>query len=105
MAVEDGSKRIADAAFPSSDIDMCSKLVGYDMKIQCQDPEIIYSFNGIIREKDSSRRGKILLLRGYLELILAYMSDCSNETGVQTIRPPRPIRQNNKSDNRIVRGG
>jgi hypothetical protein len=57
MVVEGGSKRIADAAFPSSSIDMWSKLVGYEMKIQCQDPEIIYSFNGIIREKDSSRRG------------------------------------------------
>jgi AraC-like DNA-binding protein len=89
------------AAFPSSDIDMWSKLVGYDMKIQCQDPEIIYYFNCIIREKDSSRRGKFLLLRGYLELILAYMIDSSDESSVPTVRPPRPIRQDNKSDNRI----
>jgi len=89
------------AAFPSSDVDMWSKLVGYDMKVQCQDPQILYYFNCIIREKDSSKRGKFLLLRGYLELILAYLIDSSEESGTLKMRTPRPVRQENKRDNRI----
>ncbi|MFC5704160.1 helix-turn-helix domain-containing protein [Cohnella faecalis] len=89
------------AAFPSSDIDMWSKLVGYDMKIQCKDPQILYYFNCIIREKDSSKQGKFLLLRGYLELILAYLIDSSEQSGTPTIRTPRSVPQENKSNNRV----
>ncbi|MBO9600763.1 MAG: helix-turn-helix transcriptional regulator [Cohnella sp.] len=89
------------AAFPSSDIDMWSKLVGYDMKIACKDPQILYYFNCIIREKDSSKQGKFLLLRGYLELILAYLIDSSEQSGTPTIRTPRTVPQENKSNNRV----
>ncbi|MDQ6422968.1 AraC family transcriptional regulator [Paenibacillus sp. LHD-117] len=88
------------AAFPSSDIDMWSKLVGYDMKTQCQDPQIIYYFNCIIREKDGSKRGKFLLLRGYLELILAYMIDSSDESAPERTTKPRTVNSDNKNDNR-----
>ncbi|OUS68928.1 hypothetical protein B1748_32545 [Paenibacillus sp. MY03] len=88
------------AAFPSSDIDMWSKLVGYDMKTQCQDPQIIYYFNCIIRERDSSKLGKFLLLRGYLELILAYLIDSSDGSAPERTAKPRTVNTDNKNDNR-----
>ncbi|MFX3631494.1 MAG: AraC family transcriptional regulator [Candidatus Pristimantibacillus sp.] len=88
------------AAFPSSDNDMWSKIMGYDMKIKCDDDQIKHFFNCIIKEKDASGNGKTLILRGYLELILGYLMN-SSESSIDRTSKPRSIKTDNKNDKRI----
>ena len=87
------------AAFSLNDSDFWSSIMGYDTKIKCTDPLIKHFFDCIIMEKDSSRRGKFLLLRGYLEIILGYLIN-SSDTAFN--RPPKAkiVKQDNKNDNR-----
>lgn len=85
------------AAFSLSDSDFWSSIMGYDTKIKCTDPLIKQFFDSIIQEKDSSKRGKFLLLRGYLEIILGYVIN-SSDTAFNRADKPKPIKQDSSNN-------
>lgn len=87
------------AAFSISDSDFWSSIMGYDTKIKCTDPLIKSFFDSIIMEKDSSSRGKFLLLRGYLEIIMGYLMN-SSDTAFNRTPKPQAVKQDNGNNNR-----
>ncbi|GIP40442.1 AraC family transcriptional regulator [Paenibacillus sp. J31TS4] len=90
------------AAFPLSEREVWSEILGIDPVVRCTDPEIKYYFNCIIREKNSAKRGRYFLLRGYLELILAYLIDASEAfSGGERAKRRTLTVDSNKYDNRI----
>jgi AraC-like DNA-binding protein len=88
------------AAFPLIDSEVWSEILGFDSKIRCDDPQIKSYFNLIISEKDSARRGKHFMLRGYLELIVGYLINFSEAFSARANKPRR-IHTDSKNDNRV----
>ncbi|MVP00634.1 AraC family transcriptional regulator [Paenibacillus lutrae] len=88
------------AAFPLTDREIWSEILGFDAKVKCHDVQVKYYFNCIIREKGSVSRGKYFMLRGYLELIVGYLLD-SSEAFLERPNTTRTIKADNNPDNRV----
>ncbi|MEK3724503.1 AraC family transcriptional regulator [Paenibacillus sp. FSL H8-0034] len=88
------------AAFPLINSEVWSEIFGVDTKIRCDDPQMKYYFNCIIREKDSAKKGKNFMLRGYLELIVGYLINSSEAFETRSSKP-RTIKLDNKNDSRV----
>lgn len=88
------------ATFPLIDSEVWSEILGFDTKVKCTDPQIKYYFQSIIREKDSTGRGKHYTLRGYLELIVGYLISSSEAFSARSAKPKRP-KLGNKNDSRV----
>lgn len=85
--------------FPFGDLEVWSEM-GFDTKVRCDDPQIKQFFVYMIKEKDSSGRGKYFMLSGYLELIVGYLIN-SSEPNFDRINKPRSNHLNNKNDSRV----
>lgn len=87
------------ASFSTTNIEMVSDLFGYGVKVKCEDEQIKLFFKNIIDKRNSNERGKTLMLRGYLELILAYVINQVREEDMKQVKPVQ-VQQNHKKDNR-----
>lgn len=88
------------ATFPLIDSEVWSEILGFDTKLTCTDPQINYYFHSIIREKDSTSRGKHYTLRGYLELIVGYLISSSEAFSVKPNKQ-KIMKFDRKVDNRV----
>ncbi|OAB46433.1 AraC family transcriptional regulator [Paenibacillus antarcticus] len=88
------------AAIALGDHEVWSEIMGFDTKVKCNDVQIKNFFTCIIREKDSSSRGRYFMLRGYLELIVGYLIN-SSETKFNRVNKLKTIKVDNKNDNRV----
>ncbi|KIL41966.1 hypothetical protein SD70_03615 [Gordoniibacillus kamchatkensis] len=82
------------------DSEIWSELFGFDTKVKCTEPQIKSHFQSIIREKDSTNRGKHYTLRGYLELIVGHLISSSEAFTVRSDKP-RKVKFDNKTDSRV----
>lgn len=88
------------AAFPMIHSEVWSELLRFDTKIRCTDPQVKDYFTCVIEEKNSSKRGKHFILRGYLELIVGHLIS-NSEAFNERSNIPRRIKFDNKNDNRV----
>ncbi|MGN7357235.1 AraC family transcriptional regulator [Paenibacillus sp. SAF-054] len=88
------------AAFPLSDNEVWSGIMGFDTKFKCGDPYIRHYFHSIVHERDSAGKGKNFMLRGYLELIVGYLIN-SVEPGAERTGRLKRVPKDNKNDNRV----
>ncbi|MBW7475746.1 AraC family transcriptional regulator [Paenibacillus oenotherae] len=64
------------AAIPLYDTELWPERLGIQKITECDEPEIHEYFERIVSAKTSSTAGKSFRMRGYLELIMAYLVDC-----------------------------
>jgi len=87
------------ASFSTTNIEMVSDLFAYGVKVKCEDELIELFFKNIIDKRNSNERGKALMLRGYLELILSYVINQAKDEDMKQLSPVH-VQQNHKKDNR-----
>lgn len=88
------------ATFSTANVEILSDSFKYEIKVKCEDEQIIIFFKNILDKRNSNERGKELMLHGYLELILAYLINHINEDEIRPAKPA-PVQQKNKKDNRV----
>ncbi|MBD2861168.1 AraC family transcriptional regulator [Paenibacillus oceani] len=89
------------AAVPLRDREVWSDILGFDTKVKSVDLQVRDYFHCIVKEKDSVSRGKYFLLRGYLELIVGYLMNRSENAIAERPQKPITIKSDNKHDNRV----
>ena len=87
------------AVIPATNVEMWSEIIGYEIKVKCHQQYVQHYFEEIMQNRYAESRGRPLILRGYLELIIAYLINQVNEE--ERVRQKTAMITNDyKKDNR-----
>lgn len=87
------------ATFSTTNIEIWPNLFSYEVKMKCEDEQIKLFFSNIIMKSNSNERGKDLMLRGYLEIIMAYLINEMKDEEIKQLKPVQ-LQKNYIKDNR-----
>jgi AraC-like DNA-binding protein len=67
------------SSIPLNNMELWSEIIGIQTKIPCTNPEVKMYFTNMLRASKSNVKEKSMLLRGHLELVMAYIIKMSDE--------------------------